>query len=50
MERKFGLVEALLLVGGASLVYGVFRIYVPAGYIVLGLALISLAYLIESVG
>lgn len=46
--KGLGLVlDDLLLLGGiASVFYGVFQIYEPAGYIVLGLSLFCLAYLV----
>jgi hypothetical protein len=38
--------DLLLLAGVGSLFYGVSQIYKPAGYIVLGLCLFGLAYLV----
>ena len=37
--------DVLLLVGVFLLSYGVFQIFVPAGYITLGICFISIAYL-----
>jgi len=38
--------DLLLLIGVVFLTYGVFKIYIPAGYITLGLLLIGLAFFI----
>ena len=40
--------DVMLLIGATWLVYGVFQIYVPAGYIVLGLCFIVMAYLMAT--
>jgi hypothetical protein len=42
--------DFLVIVGVSSLALGVFLIYIPAGYIVLGLCLIALAFLIARKG
>lgn len=38
--------DILLLVGVFFITYGVFAIYVPAGYIALGLSIIGIAYIL----
>ena len=39
--------DLLLLTGGGCLCYGVYSIFVPAGYIAIGVFLMCLAYLVE---
>jgi hypothetical protein len=48
LTKGLGLIldDLLLLAGIASVFYGVFQIYEPAGYIILGLCLSGLAYLV----
>ena len=38
--------DALLLVGVFFIAYGVFAVYVPAGYIVLGISFLGFAYML----
>lgn len=38
--------DVLLLAGVFFIAYGVFAIYVPAGYIVMGISLLGLAYML----
>jgi hypothetical protein len=43
LARVFDIRDALLLVGGGLVVYGLALVYVPAAYIVPGLGCIALA-------
>lgn len=40
--------DVVLVIGVTCLTFGVFQIYVPAGYIVLGLCFIVMAYLMAT--
>jgi len=43
-NNKFGLKDALVIIGVAALFYGIFTIYPPAAFIVLGAGFILLGF------